>query len=521
MLKRIFAKYSVWHPLIIGTLLRFLHLGGRSFWNDEGLTAYIVNRPLPEALHYIAEYTMDGYLYYLVLLFWGKLVGVTEFSLGFISAVAGIVTIYFAYRLLKIVASEKEAYICAFITALVPFMVYASNEVRPYSAFLGMTSVLTAYFFLRALQEDKIRYWILTTVFTVLNGYVHLLGWSLGLTMFFFILLSPQYRKWNYLWKTAVVLFIAVLIYLPQLIVAYQQLSQYGTFDGTTRSGQQLGFIRVLLLAVKQFLGGTYRLMTGYYFMDLGGAGFTKFSLANLALFIVTLLTGLGIPLAAALSLLKKKSPWILFFALMFLTAFIQVFWEGVDPRRLTPPAAALYALIALAYFDWKRSLRIIFISLFLISTVFSLGKMYSLTSSIARQEDFRRISEIITAERAPGDIVLYYGGPASACAWEFYDPGNTIITPSDSHLSPDIYFRPSLGFIFDHSNFTTGIDSLLPLHTQVWLLFANYPKEEIKSGIASFQTLYGLDLVFEDGYNLLYKLKNPAAENSPSNDNP
>jgi len=501
-------KYSLLIPLLSGSVLRLFYLGGRSFWNDEGLTVSFAGNTIFQAFKGCTTLTADGLLYYGLVWIWGRLFGVNEFTLGLFSAIAGIFTIYVIYKIGHEIAGERVAFYAALITALVPYMVYASYEIRPYASFLGLMASLALYMFILALKYNLFMFWFGTGIFTAACGYVHPVGWSVGLTIFLYVLLAKDFRKWKYIRNAYLTLGMAIIVNVPQIILAYQHLHSLEFFDSSSGGNHDPGIIRTIIIAVKQFIGGNYRIMTGYYFMDLGGAGLRLISGNEILLFFITLLTGLGLPVAAAIYLLTNKPKWGLLLFLMFLTAFVQVFWEGTDPRRFTPPAVAMYIIVAMAYVDWGKLMKYLTAVLLIVTFLFSNGKMYSMSSSIAKPEDYRMISSIIKSDRQSNDFIIFYGGPPSNHTWEYYDPGGTIYAaPEYEQGRYNAYFRPDLKDILSSAYFDENVGSHLTLSSSAWLVYSNYPLDVVKSEMKKKSEKYKVEFYFEDSYNILFKV--------------
>ncbi len=78
--------------LLLAAGLRFAKLDTQSFWNDEGNTARLVERPINLILSGAAgDVHPPGY--YLLLRGWRVLTGETEFALRSYSALCGVITV--------------------------------------------------------------------------------------------------------------------------------------------------------------------------------------------------------------------------------------------------------------------------------------------------------------------------------------------------------------------------------------------------------------------------------------------
>ena len=507
-MNKLIQKYSVWMPLIIGGILRTLHLGGRSLWVDEGLTAILVSVPLNETIAGCAV-NSNPPLFYICLWPWVRILGINEFSLGLFAAVLGTLTIFYVYKLARLIAGRRIAFIAAMITAIAPFMVYASNDTRPY-AFLGLMTIIAAYYFFRALNENTWKMWLLTGVFTAASIYTHIIGFSVVLMEIFYLLLSKEYRKWKLIRNLGLTLAAVALAYLPQVFTTISQMKLLAVddFSPIGEAGRSEG-ARLIFIAAKQFLGGFYRILADYYFMDIGGQGIAKIAGAEKILFGLTLLFALGLPVLILVYFIKRKPEWGLFLILMYLTPFAQVLWEGVDPRRFTPPASALYIMAAMAFFNWKNPLKIIVTLIFLIISAFSLGKTYSMTSSIFKPEDYRKVSNIIRAQRSPHDAVIFHGGSCGSLTWQFYDPGGTIFGAPDYYPNNfNMYGMTAPEQVFSEESFPATVDSLFNQDYQnIWMIISNTYPPGLMPLVEIWYDRYPIEVLHTDQYLTLLKI--------------
>jgi len=507
-MNNVIQKHTVWMPLIIGGILRILHLGGRSLWVDEGLTAILVSVPLNETIAGCAV-NSNPPLFYICLWPWVRILGLNEFSLGLFAAILGVLTIFFVYKLTRLIAGRRIAFIAAMITAIAPFMVYASNDSRPY-AFLGLITIIAAYYFFRAINENTWKMWILTGLFTAASIYTHLIGFSIVLMEILYILLSKEHRNWKLIRNLGLTLAAVALIYLPQVFITISQIKllRVDDFSPVGEAGRGEG-IRLIFVAAKQFLGGFYRILSDYYFMDIGGQGMAKIAGVEKILFGLTLLFAFGLPVLILAYFIKHKPEWGLFLVLMYLTPFAQVFWEGVDPRRFTPPAPALYIMAAMAFFKWKKPLKITVALIFLCISALSLGKTYSMTSSIFKPEDYRKVSNIIRAHRSPHDAVIFHGGSCGSLTWQFYDPGGTIY--GEPEYYPDnfnLFGMTPPEVVFSEEIFPASVDSLFDQdYRNVWMIISNRYPPDIMHLVENWYDRYPLEVFHTDQYLTLLKI--------------
>jgi hypothetical protein len=110
------------------------------------------------------------------------------------------------------------------------------------------------------------------------------------------------------------------VVYVPLVFATIRQIDIY-EIGGSSPAGSA-SLIRITLVAVKQFLGGFYRILADYYFMDIGGAGVSRIAGLERLLFAATLLLAFGLPLVVLIYLIKFKPKGGLFLALAYLIPF-------------------------------------------------------------------------------------------------------------------------------------------------------------------------------------------------------
>jgi mannosyltransferase len=132
--------------LILAAGLRFFRLDAQSFWNDEGNSARIAERPLTAIIAGAAgDIHPPGY--YILLAGWRALVGRSEFALRSLSALVGVLTVALMYAVGLRLFERRVGVVAALLVAANPFQVYYGQEARMYAllALLSAASIrLTA-----------------------------------------------------------------------------------------------------------------------------------------------------------------------------------------------------------------------------------------------------------------------------------------------------------------------------------------------------------------------------------------
>ncbi len=148
--------------VLAGFALRLYRLGADSLWYDETVSTALAGSPLPELIRHTAgDIHPPGY--YLLLRGWLTLAGYPngradptgnglEFMAGFFSLFWGVILIALAYALARrLTGSQSIALLAVALTALSPYNIWYSQEVRMYTlgAALG---VLALYALWRAVE---------------------------------------------------------------------------------------------------------------------------------------------------------------------------------------------------------------------------------------------------------------------------------------------------------------------------------------------------------------------------------
>ncbi len=178
-----------------GAILRFMFIGSKSIWLDEGYSIAITQRSLIELLKMVVRTDTHPPLYYLMLKIW-LLFSQSEGWARSLSAIFSVLAIPMMYLLLRELYQDRKAGLLgACILAFSPFHIWYAQETRMYAP-LTFFILASAFFFLRALRNGARRDWLGYIVMTVLalytdNGAI----WYLA-TLIIFSLLYIR-RFWN------------------------------------------------------------------------------------------------------------------------------------------------------------------------------------------------------------------------------------------------------------------------------------------------------------------------------------
>lgn len=180
------AKEYLWLSgiLLLGGALRLWHLGHSGLWESEIIRVFIATRPdfstlLSSISNFVATPPVDFFILRLFLTTLGRSpigvnapAGPSDFLARSPAALWGILSIWFVYVTGRRLFNGRTGLLAAFLLAISPFHIQYSQEVGPYSAFLGL-SCLSILWFHQALEENSLKAWAGYTAFTALALYTH------------------------------------------------------------------------------------------------------------------------------------------------------------------------------------------------------------------------------------------------------------------------------------------------------------------------------------------------------------
>jgi hypothetical protein len=138
-----------WLPLVLIVLVafvaRFAALGGEGLWCDEGYTAWIVNRPIPEMLRALQRLDDAPPLFYLLTRGTTALAGRSEFALRLLPALAGVVAIAGLLHRARGRREPASLWAAAFL-AVAAYGIFHARQARSYGLvfLLALVAVLGA-----------------------------------------------------------------------------------------------------------------------------------------------------------------------------------------------------------------------------------------------------------------------------------------------------------------------------------------------------------------------------------------
>ncbi len=499
--RKFHRRYPVLAPLLLGLVLRLIHAGGRSLRFEEGLIARIVQEDIRGVI-IASTQNSTPYIYNLLVHFFVSLFGSGPFVLTLVSIISGTLLIWVTYEFGKRYVSPKIALTAAYLVALSPFLIYYSQEVRPYSL-LSLLAFCSAFFFLRALETNRFVYWALTVIFNVLAVYTQPIGWLyvFAEAVYFIIFFGRYKRSWLYWLVTTV---IVGLYYIPQREFN-KMLVNYMSWHLITPSG----IPDFLVYTVRRFFGTVMHFGSGYYFYSISTDIFRE------PLQAVIFLLMAGVPaLLLFLGLRyqwKNRSSVNLYLVLLFLAPVALIWMDGTSPRYYIMGTVPFLVICASGLQVLQgRSRLIAWAGVLLISAV-ACGDMYRSPTSVFSPENPRDLSRYLAQLKKPGDVVYYMGGINGTHTWKYYNPEPGSFIAGTPFWTPHFYgIRPSIhpDEYLQLDNFSLRIDPLLEKYDRVWLVMQGSRHRVIENGIEALKKYYDITLHYNRDWMALAEIR-------------
>jgi mannosyltransferase len=160
--------------IVVAAWLRLPTVGLQSFWYDEAVTVHRVLHPsLVATLQAVPGSESNPPLYYLLAWGWTRVFGTSEAGIRSLSATVGIATVPVVWATARRLAGGRAAVMAAGIVAVNPFLVWYSQEARPY-ALVVLAASLSLYWWVRARQERSRRalgWWAVFSALAIATHY--------------------------------------------------------------------------------------------------------------------------------------------------------------------------------------------------------------------------------------------------------------------------------------------------------------------------------------------------------------
>jgi hypothetical protein len=355
----------------LGLALRMYKLSEKSLWYDEVVSIFH-KRSIPHIIF---------------LKYWINLFGYTEFALRLPAVIFGVMSIYIVYKIGDILFNKEIGLMSAFLLSVSTFHVLWSQQVRYYSL-LVFLSLLSSFFFILTLRNNKLKSYVAYTICGVLLCNIHPYGVFIIFVHVLFVFLLKGMREKKNKWVISQMVILLSFLILLLFFHPTAELLSYIVKPSA----------KVLINTIETFSFGGARLEHGGLGMDI----YHK-SLLIPKLLLCIFLFFLGRGIVSIMNIKRKSSVIIknqdtgnlsyltnnsekLYFLLLWilipiiLPFLFSIFFRPIYLIRGTIIASVpFYILIAKGMDCIKRSLsKAVTIVIILFISVFSLNNLYN-----------------------------------------------------------------------------------------------------------------------------------------------
>lgn len=272
--------------LVMAAIIRFNpSLNSKDYWYDEAFTGILLKQPFPEMNQMIFD-DVHPPLYYWLAKPWSYFFDYSPEGIRFFSSFLGLLIIISVYWICEKMFNKRTGLLAASITAFSPFAIQYSQEARMYALF-GLLMLWAVWFFYRALEENKIKDWLLWGVFGGLSFYTHYLS-LFFFVMFFlaFIVIKKQKTKDSFkdifsksknFWMGAGIIFLFFFSWI-KIFISHMSKGNLGWIDPSYLSDVPKT-LQIFFFGHPPGTGGVPWSNELRYFFDSTSAGLLIFSL--------------------------------------------------------------------------------------------------------------------------------------------------------------------------------------------------------------------------------------------------
>lgn len=254
--------------------LRVATLGLESLTIDEADAVYYARADLPAQVARITQPGENGPLYFLLLGFWARFAGFSEFSLRYFSLLPSVLCIPLLFVLGMRLLSRRAAVMAAFFCAMSSYLLFYAQMAKMYSLVLCL-SLVAAYLLLRGLASGGRRTWAGYTLATTAALHTHVFGALLAPWHSLFVV---AFLRWHRAALAPWLMSLAALT-LPYVPIGWQRLAALEAPESLNRQSTGPGDLLGMLGALAQQYGTLFDGVPGealsalFLLLTLGGAG--------------------------------------------------------------------------------------------------------------------------------------------------------------------------------------------------------------------------------------------------------
>lgn len=217
--------------LLIGAVIRFIHIDYQSVWLDEIHSLNEANPKLTLSGVYDEILGSDPHppLYFFLLHFIFKIFGYTTFVLKLFSAVLGVLGILAMYFLGKEIYNKAVGKYAAILTAMNFFHLYYSQDGRMYSL-LFLTTTLSFIYLIRFIKNPSYKTGFFHGLFASLMIYSHFSGLFVFvaqyLLLLYYLIQTEPTKRVRFFFYCLISSITTVILYLPTIPIILKGMTR-------------------------------------------------------------------------------------------------------------------------------------------------------------------------------------------------------------------------------------------------------------------------------------------------------
>jgi 4-amino-4-deoxy-L-arabinose transferase-like glycosyltransferase len=443
--------------ILLAAVLRLYRLGRQSLWVDEGYTAYLSGLTpvgyVRDVLHTVRNILPP--LYFALMHYWTALVGTSEVTLRFPSAVAGVLAVPLLYALVVRLFDVPAAMLSAAALTVSLFHLHYAQEARMYTL-LALLSLLSLYLLVRLLDQGHP--WLLygLAVTDVLIVYTHHYGALLLIAEAGYVatvaLAGNLDRDSLRRWLLSRLIF-GVLV-LPWALFFVNQLGKVTDYPWLTPVS-----LRSLYDVLVYFAGSTWSLAVLGVLIVLG-AGVRR---------------GLPGRLLARQGLTRDDRGYLLMwwaFAAPMLLAFgYSVVVSPVFGRKYLIASSVPFLVLAMV---GARALpgRVLPVAALVVAVATAAPQFGHFYRGVTK-EQWRESTTYVESQAAPGDLVLVNAGYGLKNGFDFYARRDDLDTRAFPLGSEEFALVPTPQQL-------AGLEPLVAGRRHAWIVYSQSPDREV-----------------------------------------
>lgn len=348
--------------LIFATFLRFYHLGYQCAWLDEVLNLKQSEPSIPfkETYDIVLLRDSTSFLYTFMIKYLSLIFGHTIYTARLISAISGVLSVYYIFKLGEKMISKNTGYIAAILLTINLYHIEYSQEARSYSLFVLFT-IISFYRMYLFIEKPNYKNTIFLGIIAGIATNTHSLGIlnmaAIYLFLFVFLLLNKDKKeKLNLFIKTFIsgLITLSLFYFIFPLILAASKITSFWIPEASYETVKQAlvdlagKSEKILLITILSFLFVSihvfiinklkkdiknkifisYLVLSIWIFTVLGVVLAKSFFGVSIVLsrYIITIMVAFALFIAIAIDLLPKIAKYVVTILFVLYSLFLLFF---------------------------------------------------------------------------------------------------------------------------------------------------------------------------------------------------